>query len=72
MWFFDSLALTPDKFDHCFIALDGFDYCRQGLQHQLDQFSIARIADPDPQDCRTGVPCGPAKGKIAILGDKNR
>jgi hypothetical protein len=65
-------GLTPDKFDHCFIAFDRGDNCRQGAQHELDQLSIARIANSDPQDRWAIVRCGPAKGKVAILGDENR
>jgi hypothetical protein len=66
------LSLTPDKFDNRFIAFDSIDNCRQGAQHQLDQLSIGRIANSDPQDRRTIVPCGPAKGEVTILGDEDR
>jgi hypothetical protein len=64
--------LTPDKFDNGLIAFDSVYNCRQSAQCQLDQLSIARIANSHPQDRWTVVPCGPAKGKVAILGDKNR
>jgi hypothetical protein len=67
-----SLQLTPDKFDNCFIAINRIGNCRQGAQYQFDQLSIARIANPDPQDRRTIVPCCPAKGKVAIFGNENR
>ena len=66
------MGLAPNKFDNSFAALNGVNNCRQRAQCQFDQLSITQIADADPQDCRTIVRCGPAKGKVAILGDENR
>jgi hypothetical protein len=67
----ERCMLAPDKLDHCFIAFDCIDDCRQAAQRKLDQFSIAHITNSDPQDRWTIVRCGPAKGKVAILGDEN-
>lgn len=64
-------ALTPDKFDNCFVAFDRFDNGRQGLQCEFDKLSIAYVANSDPEDRWSIAPCGPAKGKVAILGDEN-
>jgi hypothetical protein len=61
----------PDKFDDRFIAFDRIDNGRQGLQRELDQLSIAHITYSDPQDRWAIVACGPANGKVAILGDEN-
>jgi hypothetical protein len=57
---------------HCFVACDRVDNGRQGPQYHLDKLSIGYIANPDPQDRWAIAPCGPAKGKVAILGDENR
>ena len=63
---------SSNKFDNCFIALDRVDNCRQGAQNKFDQLSIAYIADSDPQDRWAIAPCGPTKGKVAILSDEDR
>lgn len=42
------------------------------MQCQIDQLSIADVADPDPQDRWTIVPCGPPERKVTVLGDEYR
>ena len=64
--------LTPHKFDHSLFTFDRINNRRQGVQYQFNELSISYIANPDPQDRRTIVARGPAKGEVSILADENR
>jgi hypothetical protein len=66
------MPLTADNLDHCFIAFDSLDNCRQRAQYQIDQLSIGGVADSDLKDRWAVVPRSPTKGKVSVLGDEDR